>query len=218
MRSGTASPHALLGQGRATLEYFFYCRDKPGVVALRMQLREAHWSFMDGYAAGMIARGPTLAEDGDTPTGSMHMVDLPGAEAARVFAYEEPNCKAGVYADVMVRRWQNALGHTMWAFTGDPENNGRFLVIGHGRAGMSAARAGLCAARRDYMAAGGYRDHLIVSGPLLSDDGSHWIGSALTIELPSRAQVEAMLAEDPYAQAGLYERLEIHPWRFGGRQ
>jgi hypothetical protein len=208
----------VLKQGRTAVEYFFYCRDNPGVGALREQILEAHWSFMDGYAAGMIARGPTLAEDGDAPTGSMHMVDLPDAEAARVFAYDEPNYKAGVYADVMVRRWENALGRTMWAFTGDPENNRRFLVIGHGRPRMSAVRDGLRAARRDYMAAHSYRDRLIACGPLLSDDGAQWIGTALTIKLPSRAAVEGMLADDPYAQAGLYERVEIHPWRFGGRQ
>jgi len=216
--ASAANRDKLLGQGRAEVEYFFYCRDNPGVGALRMQILEAHWSFMDGYAAGMIARGPTLAEDGDTPTGSMHMVDLPDAEAARVFAYEEPNYKAGVYADVMVRRWRNALGRTMWAFTGDPENNGRFLVIGHGRPGMGAARDGLLESHRAFMAEPGYRDRLIACGPLLSDDGAQWIGSALTIELPSRAHVETMLAEDPYARAGLYERVEIHPWRFGGRQ
>lgn len=200
------------------MEYFFYCRDNPGTGALRQQIVEAHWSFMDGHAAGMIARGPTLAEDGITPTGSMHMVDLPDAEAARVFAYEEPNYKAGVYGEVMVRRWQNALGRTMWAFKGDPETNRRFLVIGHGRPGMSAARDRLIETHRAFMAKHGYRERLIACGPMLSDDGSEWIGSALTIELPSRADVEAMLAEDAYARAGLYERVEIHRWRFGGRQ
>jgi hypothetical protein len=31
---------------------------------------------MDRYATEMIARGPTLASDGDTPTGSVHIVNL----------------------------------------------------------------------------------------------------------------------------------------------
>ena len=44
--------------------YFFYCRDRPGTAELRMELLEAHWSFMDDYADEMIARGPTLTEDG----------------------------------------------------------------------------------------------------------------------------------------------------------
>jgi hypothetical protein len=41
---------------------------------------------MDRYAAKMIARGPTLADDGDTPTGSVHIVGLPEPAAARAFA------------------------------------------------------------------------------------------------------------------------------------
>ena len=109
-------------------EYFFYCRDKPGTGELRMQLVEAHWSFMDDYADGMIARGPTLTEDGLTATGSLHIVDLPDAAAARVFAFEEPNFKAGVYAEVLIRRWRNLLGRTMWEFPGSDDAS-RFLVI-----------------------------------------------------------------------------------------
>src|SRR4051794_14404820 len=35
-----------------------------------------HGSSMDQYAKEMMARGPTLADDGDTPTGSVHIVDL----------------------------------------------------------------------------------------------------------------------------------------------
>ena len=74
------------------MEYFFYCRDKPNSGALRKQIVETHWSFMDAYARAFVARGPTLTEGG-AQTGSMHIVDLPDAEAARVFAYEEPNIR-----------------------------------------------------------------------------------------------------------------------------
>jgi uncharacterized protein YciI len=37
------------------------------------------------------------------------------------------------------------------------------------------------------------------------------------IELPDRSAVETMLAGDPFVKAGLYERLQTHRWRFGGR-
>jgi uncharacterized protein len=84
------------------MEFFCYHRDRPGSMALREELLEKHWSYMDRYAAQMIARGPTLAGDGDTPTGSVHIVDLPGPAAAR--AFEEPSHQAGVYRDVLLRR------------------------------------------------------------------------------------------------------------------
>lgn len=200
------------------MDYFFYCRDKAGTGAIRKQLVETHWSFMDGYVSKMSARGPTVREDSVTQTGSMHIVDLPDAEAARVFAYEEPYCKAGVFEEVMVRRWENELGRTMWDFKGQPEKNRRFLIIAHGKPGMEAERNQLADARRRYFAAGGYQDCLIASGPLLSDDGKQWRGSAMMVELADRSAVDAMIRDDPYAKAGLYETIEVHYWRFGGRR
>jgi uncharacterized protein YciI len=190
-------------------DWFVYCSDRPGTDELRMQLLEEHWSFMDGYAEGMIARGPTLTEDGLTATGSLHVVDLPDAEAVRVFAFEEPNYQAGVYAEVLIRRFRNLLGRTMWEFRGDPDA-GRFLVIAHARPGTSEARPDLLDA--------GVRDRLILCGPLLSEDGSAWVGDALAVDLPARETVEDLIAADPLARADLYERVEIHPWRFGGRR
>jgi uncharacterized protein len=199
------------------VEYFVYCRDRPGTLELREALGEEHWSFMDGYADAMIARGPTFAEDGETPTGSLHIVDLPDADAVHVFAYDEPNYRAGVFGDVMIRRWRNSLGRTMWEYGGDPEAM-RFLVIGHGRADVATVGDDLCAARRAYLAERGLIDHVIVCGPLLSDDGSRWAGTAATLALQSRAAVEELLAGDPLVSAGLYEQVEIHPWTFGGRR
>jgi len=76
----------------------------------------------------MIARGLTFAADGDDPTGSVHIVDLPDPAAARAFAFDEPNYQAGVFRDVMLRRWRNALGRTMWDFPGGREDGNRYLV------------------------------------------------------------------------------------------
>lgn len=175
-----------------------------------MQLLEVHWSFMDGYAEGMIARGPTLTEDGLTATGSLHVVDLPDAEAVRVFAFEEPNYKAGVYAEVLIRRFRNLLERTMWEFGGD-RDAGRHLVITHARPGTDEARP-------DSLDAGAYGDRLVLCGPLLSEDGSAWVGDAFAVDSPMREEVEALIGADPLARAHLYEHVEIHPWRFGGKR
>jgi hypothetical protein len=50
------------------------------------------------------------------PTGSVHIVELPDSAAARAFAFDEPNYRAGVYRDVLLRRWRNLLGRTMRQF------------------------------------------------------------------------------------------------------
>lgn len=202
---------------RRKMDYFFYCSDKPGSGPLRKQTVQTHWAFMDAYASALVARGPTLAQDGVTQTGSMHIVNLPDAEAVRVFAYEEPNFKAGVYSDVFVSRWRNELGRTMWEFKGDPDHNQRFLIIAHGRTGVDDACLRLWQDRQSYLAQQGYRERLIANGPLLSDDGTQWAGNAMMIELPDRTAVEAMLKGDPCVKAGLYAQIQTHRWRFGGR-
>ena len=35
------------------------------------------------------------------------IVGLPDPAAARAFAFDEPNYQAGVYRDVLLRRWRN---------------------------------------------------------------------------------------------------------------
>lgn len=59
------------------MESLRYHRDRPGSLALRDELLEAHWSYMDGSAEEMIAHGPTLTADRDAPTGSMHILGCP---------------------------------------------------------------------------------------------------------------------------------------------
>ena len=199
------------------VDYFFYCRGRPGTEALLEELAEAHWSFMDGYAEAMIARGPTLTPDRTTWTGSMHMVDLPDAQAAPLFAFEEPYYRAGVYGEVLVRRWRNVLGRTMWDFPAELGDDRRFLVIGQGKPGVEAARQALGAAQRRWLGEPGHRDRFILRGPLLSDDGTEWLGSAMLVQLRDRAAVQAMLAGAPCVQAGLYTSVEVHDWQFGGR-
>ncbi|MFL6143851.1 MAG: YciI family protein [Labedaea sp.] len=199
------------------MEYFVYCRDNPGAAELRERILEAHWTFMDGYADGMIARGPTMDDARMVATGSLHLVDLPDADAARRFAFEEPNYRAGVYREVLIRRWRNGLGRTMWEFTGARDGYQRFLVIGHGRAGVARRHAELRDAHRRYFVEGGYEDRFIARGALLSDDGTAWAGSAMLVELPDRGAVDTMLAGEPFARGELFSEIEVHRWQFGGR-
>lgn len=182
------------------MEFFCYHRDRPGSFPLRLELLEEHWSYMDRYAKEMIARGPTLADDGDTPTGSVHIVDLPDPSAARAFAFDEPGYQAGAYQDVLLRRWQNLLDRTMWDFPGGRTGGARFLVLGLG-AGQ-AADPGVLADR----------DELIAYGPLLSDDGAMWLGTAVLLRAPDAASARAALIPDHY------DHIEVHDWEFGGRR
>jgi uncharacterized protein YciI len=144
----------------------------------------------------------------------MHIVGLPDAAAARAFAFEEPYYRAGVFGDVFMRRWRNELGRTMWEFQGDPDQNQRFLIIGHGIPDASGQRGSLPLRRRFIE---DNRSQVIACGLLLSDDDATWVGGIMLAEASDHAAVEALAARDPYAQAGLYQSVEIHRWRLGGR-
>ncbi|MGW0517505.1 YciI family protein [Crossiella sp. NPDC003009] len=180
------------------MEFFCYHRDRPGSLALRQELLEEHWSYMDRYAAEMIARGPTML--GDVPTGSVHILDLPDAAAARAFAFDEPGYQAGAYRDVLLRRWRNTLGRTMWDFPGGRTGGNRYLVLGLG------------AGEPVDLALPADREELIAYGPLLADDGDRWLGTAALVRAADAAAARAVLAVERYAD------VEVHNWQFGGRQ
>jgi uncharacterized protein YciI len=193
-----SSPAALVKT--AGMEFLCYHRDRPGSAALRHEQVERHWAYMDRYEAELIARGPTFAAGGDTPTGSLHMVDLAGPAAARAFAFDEPNYQAGVYRDVLLRRWRNLLGRTMWDFPGGRTGGDRYLVLGFGA--RPAAD----------LAVPPVRDELIAYGPLLSDDGAAWLGTAVLVLAPDADKARAVLTQDRY------DDIEVHHWEFGGRR
>ncbi|MFJ2946133.1 YciI family protein [Streptomyces sp. NPDC087226] len=182
------------------MEFFCHHRDRPGSMPLREELTQAHWSYMDGYERELIARGPTFADDGETLTGSVHIVDLPDAAAARAFAFDEPSYQAGAYRDVLLRRWRNTLGRTMWEFPGGRTGGHRYLVLGLG-AGRPA----------DLDVPSGPAEP-IAYGPLLSDDGTAWLGTAALVRAPDRDTARAVLTSARYAV------VEVHDWEFGGRR
>ena len=199
------------------MEFFCYHRDRAGSAALRAELVEDHWGYMDRYAAELIARGPTFGAGGAVPSGSVHVVDLPGPAAARAFAFDEPNQQAGVYRDVLLRRWRNLLGRTMWEFPGGRTGGNRYLVLGLGPAhddsdGTGTGPDDSTGTGPGGLPAGTDPDDLIAFGPLLSDDGTTWVGTAALVRAADSDGALGVLAPVRYAE------VEVHEWEFGGRR
>jgi len=55
---------------------------------------------------------------------------------------------------------------------------------------------------------------VVSAGPLLSDDGATPVGSLLIVEAGSVDAARAMMEADPYAKAGLFESIDVYPWRW----
>ncbi|MGF1563622.1 MAG: YciI family protein [Geminicoccaceae bacterium] len=57
-----------------------------------------------------------------------------------------------------------------------------------------------------------HADVVRLAGPLLAEDGG-MVGSHFIIEVSDRAEAERFSADDPYTQAGLFERIELMSFR-----
>jgi len=174
-------------------------------------LNEEHWSYMDTFAYGMIARGPTLATDRATWTGSIHIVDLPSIEAAREFAEREPYNRAGLFEHHMIRRFKNLLGRTMWEFPAgslDPH----FFVIAH----LSAQAGEHAPATVPAAFTALPRERMIVHGELLTLQDAAPAGAVFALQAPTRAAVEPLFKGGQAGRDG--HDIEILDWEFGGRR
>jgi uncharacterized protein len=191
------------------MDFLVYSRDAADAADLRadLELLEEHWSYMDGFAESMIARGPTLDTDRETATGSLHVLALPSVEAAREFVALEPNNRAGVYGEHVVWRFANLLGRSMWEFSGQPTEP-RFLIIGRTQLARPVSAETLPAE---------LLDRLILYGALTTLDGGEPAGVALAVQAPDREAVDALM-EDERTGLGVFSEVEVHDWEFGGRR
>ena len=179
------------------MEFFVYCRDRPGAEELHRELSERHWSFMDGYADGMIARGPTFTDDeADDHRQPAHRRPARprGGAGVRLRGAQLPGrrVRGGAHPPLAQHAGPHDVGLRRERPSALPDHRAR-----PGRGGRARTRRSTPA--------------LIAYGPLLSDDGSAWLGTAGLVEMPDRAAAEAVLAGGPY------ERVEVHTWFFGGR-
>lgn len=65
-------------------------------------------------------------------------------------------------------------------------------------------------AHKAYLAAS--RVHTVISGPLLAADGETMIGSLFVLEADTLDEVTAFNAADPFARAGVWADVKIHPF------
>jgi uncharacterized protein YciI len=182
-----------------TMDFLIHSHAAPGAAEREDDpaLDEQHWSYMDRFAGGMIARGPTLGPDRATWTGSLHIVDLPSAHAAERFLEEEPYNRAGAYERHLVRRFENLLGRTMWEAPG-LTNEPRYFVM---------------AAQGD--AHGLPPERMIVLGRLLTSGDGEPAGFAAALQAPTREAVRGLLADHGLDECA---DVEVLDWEFGGRR
>ncbi len=196
---------------------FFHVQliDDPTVPEKRQEHREAHWAYFDDYRDHFIARGATLTDDLEHFISSVLYLEFDGWDDVRRFIDNEPLNRNGVYRDVYIRRWSHALGRTQRDFPRQ-EDQVFWYIRGFGRPDSNDRRNELHAAHIAYFKPFD-AENFIARGGVLNDDGTLWEGSANLIALPSRTDVEEFLSEEPFYRNGLYERVLVERYKFGGR-
>lgn len=82
--------------------------DKPGLQALRLEVRQAHLDYLDAHVDILLACGAKLSDDGETASGGIYLVDLGSREEAERFIEADPFHQAELFAAVKIVRWRQA--------------------------------------------------------------------------------------------------------------
>lgn len=84
--------------------YIVYQEDRADGASIRAANREAHFAYLDRHKDILVLGGALLAEDGQSRTGSVLIVNVPDRAAAEAFSANEPFRKAGLFAAVKISR------------------------------------------------------------------------------------------------------------------
>ena len=83
--------------------------DKPNSVALRLATRATHLEYLASFGNRIIAAGPLLAADNETPMGSLLIVEAVDRAGAESFAAGDPYAKAGLFARTTITIWRKTI-------------------------------------------------------------------------------------------------------------
>ncbi|MEX0922263.1 MAG: YciI family protein [Rhodovibrionaceae bacterium] len=82
--------------------FHFTCVDRPGALQVRLDTRPDHLAYLEGINDRIVFAGPRFAADGQTPNGSVLIVDFENPAEAEAFAAADPYAKAGLFESVAI--------------------------------------------------------------------------------------------------------------------
>ncbi len=89
------------------MHFVITCIDKAGQPELRQANRPDHINHLVKHEDCIVAAGPTL--DGETPNGSVLIMEFDDLDGAQAFADGDPYYKAGVFESVSIKPWKKVF-------------------------------------------------------------------------------------------------------------
>ncbi len=93
------------------MKFMVYTRDKDGALDIRMANRKAHIAHLkSGGKVKVLTAGPWLDDDGETPRGSLLIVEAACMNCVTDWIKNDPYVAAGLTANVKIHPFNWALG------------------------------------------------------------------------------------------------------------
>lgn len=77
--------------------YCIHCLDRANALQKRIDNYEAHRAHLNGAAITIVLAGPVTGDDGETPVGSLFVVDVASRAQAEAFNRADPFYQLGVW-------------------------------------------------------------------------------------------------------------------------
>lgn len=86
-----------------------------------------------------------------------------------------------------------------------------YMIATYDKPGHEHVRDATRAKHLEYLEANVER--MIAGGGFWNDEGTSVIGGLILVDVDTRAEAEAFIADDPFTAADLFERVELVRWR-----
>ncbi len=90
--------------------FILRCLDRPGSAGLRAATRPKHLDYLERAGKKIKLGGPMLDRDGETPIGSLLIVEAGDATEAQALAAADPYAEAGLFESVTITPWKWVIG------------------------------------------------------------------------------------------------------------
>lgn len=193
-------------------QFTIRCTYGPDAMSKREGAMAAHLSWIADHKDMIRFAGPLQSDDGTTPTGTFFIVDAPDRAAAEAFIAGEGYNKAGMFADIEIKRYACSKP---WRQADITVEDGMQMFVCEcidGPDGL-AIRKTTGPAHHKYQ--GGIMDRFVMHGPTRTDDGKTLTGSTFVIQVADRQAAEDLVNNEPMAKGGVFSEIRIDRWRFG---
>ena len=85
--------------------FVMYGLDGPNGLEIRKTTRQTHLDWINAQAPRVKAAGPMYAEDGQTPVGSMFILEADSLAHANALCAQDPYTSAGLWAKLEIRQF-----------------------------------------------------------------------------------------------------------------